>query len=146
MTMLALAWSDLTQQIDLQARPSDRLTWLENAVTISLFTDARASADDALPDGGVERRGYWGDIDLPEGESLGSKLWLLAREKVTPPVINKARDYCSAALSWMVDDGHLLAVNVDAQRGALDRIEFEINCQLPDGSWIALLREHYHVV
>lgn len=142
MSMLALAYSDTTEQIDLQSKPSDRLTWLENAVTISLFTDARADADDEIPDGGTDRRGHWADMYLDEDESLGSKLWLLKRQKVTQDVINKAKDYCTDALEWLVDDEHLQALNVTAERGDLSRINFQIDCQLPDGSWVALFREH----
>lgn len=146
MNMLALGINTESEQIDLQSRTSDRITWLENAVTISLFTDARANADDALPDSGTDRRGHWADMFMDEGESLGSKLWLLKREKVTAVVINKARDYCNQALAWLVEYEHLLAVTVTAERGDLNRINFQIDCQLPDGAWIPIFREHQHVV
>ena len=65
---------------------------LYTAVVISLFTDARARAEDELPPelDGEDRRGYWGDG--LEGESVGSRLWLLAREKDTARV--RARAGC----------------------------------------------------
>lgn len=140
MSLLAMGWSADSERIDLQIRPADRLSWLEGAVTVSLFTDARADADDEIEDN--DRRGYWADMWLDGEESLGSRLWLLQREKVTQPVINKARDYCTDALEWLVNDDHLLAVNVTAERGGLDRIHFNIDCQLPDGTWLKLFREH----
>lgn len=146
MTLLAMVWNSDSDRIDLQQRPADALSWLENAVTISLFTDARADADDKIPDGSSDRRGHWADIWLDEGESLGSRLWLLKREKVTQAVINKARDYCTEALQWLVEDDHLQAVTVTAERGGLDRIQFQIDCQLPDGSWIAIFREHNNAI
>lgn len=145
MSMLALSPNE-QGQIDLQSKPADRLTWLENAVTISLFTDARADEDDEIPDGSTDRRGHWGDMFLEGETSLGSKLWLLKRQKVTQDVIRKARDYCVEALQWLVDENHLQAVNVTAQRGVIDRIDFQIDCQLPDGEWIPMFREHQHAV
>lgn len=145
MNTIALAWNSETSHIDLQLKPADRITWLENAVTISLFTDARVTADE-LPDGEIDQRGYWGDFELPEGESLGSKLWTLKRRKVTQDVINLARDYCAEALGWMVDAEHLQAVNVTAERTGTFTIGFLINCQLPDGNWVELFREHNNAV
>jgi phage gp46-like protein len=78
---------------------------LQSAVVISLFTDRRADAND-LPTNapGGDRRGWWGDSfgDVP-GDRIGSRLWLLAREKA------------KEALQWLLDDGIASAVNVDAQ-------------------------------
>lgn len=69
---------------------------LMTAVIISLFTDARAHDDDPLPDERVgvssDRRGWWGDC-LPDAqgeqtlESIGSRLWLLWREKDLDSVV-----------------------------------------------------------
>lgn len=146
MSMLALVWHDSTQRIDLTQCLDDKIGWLENAVTISLFTDALASRDDELSDGSSDRRGYWGDTELSNNESLGSKLWLLKREKITQSVINKARDYCDIALAWLVREQHLTAITVTAQREGHDRITFTIRCQLPKGDWISLLRSHRHAV
>lgn len=142
MNMLAFALN--SDRISLLQKPADRLTWLENAVTISLFTDARVTAEET--DDSSDLRGYWGDMDLPEGQSLGSKLWTLRREKITQDILNKTRNYCVEALEWLVDGDHLQAVNVTVQRGGLSRVEFYIQCQLPDGSWVDLFREHQHVV
>lgn len=139
-TMPALGWHSIHQQLDLKPAPADQLSWLQNAVTISLFTDARASLEEA----GTQQdlRGYWGDSELPDGESLGSKLWLLQREKVTRDVISKARDFAEEALQWLVEENHLLSLQVRAERTDLDSIAFQIDCQLPEGNWINLFREH----
>lgn len=130
-----LAYSAENQRIDLQSKPSSFLNWLQNAVVISLFTDARCEQDE-LPQGETDRRGYYGDFELPQGESLGSKLWTLKREKVIPKTINRARDYATQALQWLVDDGHLQSVKVTAERGGLQQINLLIQCQLQDGSWV----------
>lgn len=81
---------------------------LETAVAISLFTDRRARADDVLPDGANgDRRGWWAD---PE---LGSRLWLLCREKQTASVLARAREYGEESLTWLVRDGYARTVKVE---------------------------------
>lgn len=90
---------------------------LETAVIISLFTDRRARPDDALPGAPDDRRGWWGDA-LPavsglQGDRIGSRLWLLGREKIVPETLRRARDYCREALAWMIEDK--LAGHVDVQ-------------------------------
>lgn len=141
MSLLTLSYNNDSQRIDLQSKRSSFLNWLENAVTVSLFTDARCELDE-LPQGETDQRGYWGDIDLPESESLGSKLWTLKREKVIPKTINRARDYADESLKWLVESGHLQAVRIEASRGDLQRIDILIKCQLEDGSWLELYRDY----
>lgn len=89
---------------------------LETAVVISLFTDRRAEPGDPLPDAGADRRGWWGDAlaDVP-GDRIGSRLWLLAREKQTQATLARAREYAAEALRWMIEDGVARAVNVTAE-------------------------------
>ena len=88
---------------------------LETAAAISLFTDRRAGRDDALPGGDDDRRGWWGDAFAGvEGDLIGSKLWLLGREKNLPEALNRARDYGAEALAWMVEDGIAERVEVVA--------------------------------
>jgi phage gp46-like protein len=72
------------------------------AVTISLLTDARADSDDQLPPG-AQNRGFFGDVLL--GVSLGSKLWLLERAKLTRDTLNLAREYAYESLIWMIEEG-----------------------------------------
>lgn len=80
---------------------------LASAIVISLFTDARAQADDVPPDGSTDRRGWWGDAvapaQAPEGMPwfTGSRLWLLSREKQTDETRRRAEQYCREALAWM---------------------------------------------
>jgi phage gp46-like protein len=83
---------------------------LGTAVMISLFTDATAGADDVIPDGSGDPRGWWGD----EGEDrpIGSKLWLLTRSKQTATVLALAKAYIEQALQWLIDDGVATSVGV----------------------------------
>lgn len=92
---------------------------LQTAVVVSLFCDARADDTDVLPDGQTDKRGFWGDLP---GARVGSKLWLLNREKMLPSVAERARKYAAEALQWMIDDGIALRVDVTAELSKPDRL------------------------
>lgn len=83
---------------------------LASAVLISLFTDRIAGDADIPPDGGDDRRGWWGDAgeDVP----IGSRLWLLDRSRLTQAVANTAKIYMEEALQWLIDDQVALSVKV----------------------------------
>lgn len=85
---------------------------LATAVYISAFTDRLANADDTLPDNSGDRRGWWGD--LGQDKLIGSRLWLLARSKLTNSVANKAKMYLVEAMQWMIDDGVAASIDVTA--------------------------------
>lgn len=87
---------------------------LIRAVIVSLFTWCRANPDDAV-DG--SRQGWWGDATASlTGDRIGSRLWLLSREKLLPETFNRAREYAREALQWLVDDQVAAAVDVAAER------------------------------
>lgn len=86
---------------------------LRTAVILSLFCDRRAEADDALPDPAGSRRGWWGDALMQR--PIGSRLWLLSREKQMQEVVNRAREYATEALQWLVDDGIVEELAVEAE-------------------------------
>jgi phage gp46-like protein len=87
---------------------------LIRAVIISLFTWRRANPDDAV-DG--SRQGWWGDATASvTGDRIGSRLWLLGREKMLPETFNRAREYSLESLQWLLDDGVASAVDVVAER------------------------------
>lgn len=96
--------------------PSDPLiARLNRAILISLFTWRRANASDnvALPD----RQGWWGDAFADQvGDRIGSRLWLLQREKLTAETLRRAQDYATEALAWLIDDGLASRVDVTAER------------------------------
>jgi phage gp46-like protein len=74
---------------------------LTTAVLISLFTDRTTSADDVIPDGSGDPRGWWGDDpDYP----IGSKLWLRRRAKQTPDILELVKGDIADALQWLLDD------------------------------------------
>jgi phage gp46-like protein len=90
---------------------------LETAVTISLFTDCAATADELIEYGFAadQNRGWWGD-DYPdvEGDVMGSRLWLLERSKRNEETLAAAIEYAQAALAWLIDDGVAKTVTATA--------------------------------
>lgn len=116
MTDLALAFDPALDAADLCIANGDLALddGLGSLVLSMLLTDARAEAR-ALPKGDADRRGWWGDA-LEDGSPWGGLLWLLAREKTTADVLNRARDYAEAALQPLISDGIAASVEVAARR------------------------------
>ncbi|HCN2736281.1 TPA: phage GP46 family protein, partial [Escherichia coli] len=87
-----------------------------------------------LPDGSDNRRGWWGDSyrDRP----IGSRLWLLSREKATPDTLERARGYAEEALEWLKTAGRVSAINVRAEQLHQGWLYLYIALTLPDGSVI----------
>ncbi len=83
---------------------------LVTAVLLSLYSDALAPEESALPLLEQDRRGYWAEA---AGDPYGSLLWLLMREKATAESAARAQDYARAALSWLERQG--IAKTVEAQ-------------------------------
>lgn len=109
---------------------------LETAVLISLFTDARAADDDLVPGAADDRRGWWAG-------PLGSRLWLLAREKATNEVRLRAQDYCRDALQWMLDDKVADRIEVNAEWAAPpDQRRLEIEVEIFRDRSIIYARRH----
>lgn len=136
MTDIALKPIGVGQQFDIAAGATDLVLddGLETAVMVSLFTDQRASTDDLKRAGETDPRGWWGDIGDPDGVQIGSLLWLLSRQKITAEVIARAREYCSKALQWMIDDGIAASVSVETERAGLHQISIGITITKPDNS------------
>jgi len=110
--------SALTKYFDCGLDGADLATdsGLETAVVISLFTDRRAEDTDQIPDGTADRRGWWGDSFADDGgDRIGSRLWLLGREKQLPSVAKRAETYAKEALQWLIDDGISSRVTVVAE-------------------------------
>lgn len=108
---------------------------LETSVIISLFTDRRADADEVLPDGSGDLRGWFGD-SMAEvvGDRIGSLLWLLWREKQTQKVLVRARDYARDALKWLVEDGLAKRADVEASYPRAGVLALAVEIERPDGS------------
>jgi phage gp46-like protein len=70
---------------------------LRTAALMSLLCDRE---DDST----AERRGYWGDVLDELGSHLGSRFWLLRRERATEQTRTRAIAYANEALGWMLTD------------------------------------------
>ena len=102
---------------------------LDSAIIISLFTDARALPTD---DYHGDPRGYWGDALSIMGESpvsVGSRLWLLRREKQTAATLRRAEQYAREALQWLISDGiaHSIVIAASAPRNGLLALSIQID-------------------
>lgn len=109
---------------------------LVTAVLLSLFTDGEAQADDRIPDGTTNRRGWYAD----DGDAvrMGSRLWLLERSKVTADLVQRARGYVIEALQWMIDDGVVAAFTIDVALNAPNFLAIKIIAQHRDGQNVAM--------
>ena len=116
MSDLSTAFVDCAGDLAISGQSLAEDDGLESAVVISLFTDRRAEDGDALPGAADDKRGWWGDgFAEASGDRIGSRLWLLAREKQLPSVLARARDYAREALAWLIEDGIVREVNVAAE-------------------------------
>ncbi len=94
---------------------------LMTAALLSLLTDARADAEDVVPDA-TDLRGWWGsDFAEEPGDVFGSKLWLTETGLATQETLEAAENYIREALQWMLDDGYveLITVKLEIQDRAL---------------------------
>lgn len=137
MTDIRIEWdADGAPRGDLVLESGDLATddGLETAIVASLFTDRRALPSDPLPAGHEDLRGWWGDVvPAAEGDQTGSRLWLLAREKRTADVLNRAREYTREALQWLLDDGVATRLEVDVEYINSDWLALLVGVYQPDG-------------
>ena len=143
---LKITWDNSLMMGDLGVLTGDLLTdeGLETAVLISLYTDKRASDDDPLlDDRNQDKRGWWGDMVEPfvEGVEIGSRLWLLSREKTSTNIYEKVRRYVDEALHWLLEDGVATKIETKVERQntpANDTLALEIGIYRTDGRLVAL--------
>jgi len=89
----------------ISGRTLDSTHELVTAVAVALFTHRTAEDDDPLPHFASDRRGWWGDHEAREiydGWPIGSRLWLLSREKQTEETRARAEEYIREALDPFV--------------------------------------------
>ncbi len=94
---------------------------LIRAVIISLYTWRRAETDDPIDDD--ERFGWWGDsYPAIADDRIGSRLWLLRRVKLTAQTQRDAEFYAREALQWLLDDGHVTAIDIASEHVDINRL------------------------
>ncbi len=106
---------------------------LETAIFISLFTDRLISTKE-LPSEESFRRGWWGDsISAIESDFIGSKLWLLRREKITSETLHRAKTYAAQALQWLIEDKIVQTMQVEVSRIKDDSLLIAVTLVRPTG-------------
>lgn len=130
MSDITLLYDEEVMRCDWSVGPGDIVCGndLQTAILISLLTDRLADASDDTDDG--NRRGWWGDLE--QDYRIGSRLWLLRRQKLTTQVALKAEDYAREALQWMTDDGVVSSLDVEAWIVMPDRLYMTIAYRRPD--------------
>ena len=108
---------------------ADMTDSLSRAVVISLFTWQRASQSDEVDND--QRMGWWGDTFAEnKGDKIGSKLWLLLRQKITNETINRAQEYAYESLKWLIDDSICSDITVNVERDEDDPNRINLDVQL----------------
>ncbi len=109
---------------------------LETSILISLFSDREANADDEIPDGSGDPRGWVGDQG--QDYKIGSRIWLLARAKQTTETLQRASDYIAEALQWLIDDGVVARFDITVEWTRRSMLGAQVTAFRPDGSSTAL--------
>jgi phage gp46-like protein len=73
-------------------------------------------------------------------DRIGSRLWLLARAKLTLTTVQRAQDYAEEALQWLIDDGVAARIAVRAERQGLSTLALQCTLFAADGTANAVLR------
>lgn len=104
---------------------------LAAAVLISLFSWRKSNPDDGVK--APNRQGWWGDTFAEAaGDRIGSRLWLLQRQKILPTTLRRAEFYAKEALQWLIDDAVVASIEVSAERSGADQIALLVTCYRPD--------------
>jgi phage gp46-like protein len=126
-------------QADWQLLPSgflDERYEIANYIKVALMSDQLSDPGEILPDpDSTDRRGWWADMDAQtiwRGWPIGCKCWLLMRTKIVQlaafegDTVNRAEMYCRMALQPLIDLKMCSAIDVQATRVDLDRIDVSI--------------------
>ncbi len=140
---LQLNFNGVTLQSEIAIKGGDAVICddLTTSVLVSLFTWRRAEEGDILPHWAISKMGWWGDhtqhgfssggLSSSQGVSphlgqIGSKLWLLSREKITPKTMQRAKQYAEEALEWMIEDRVAKSVNVEVKRTGINSLALTV--------------------
>jgi len=115
--MLKLVYDPETGEADLAidggryAEDSTRRTM----VLLTIGIDSRADEDEVPA--GSDRGGWWAEPFMGLTQPIGSKLWLVEREKNTARAESKAHRYAEDAFAWWIEAGLADRVDVTVERG-----------------------------
>lgn len=98
---------------------------LVTAVGVALFTHRTARDDDELPHFASDRRGVWFDHEAGEvrgGWPMGSRLWLLSREKQTEETRMRADEYIREAIDPFIEHAVIETYELEVSWFAHERL------------------------
>lgn len=125
--------SEKFADLDFQNNDFSQDDGLKTAIMISLFSDRRADLEE-LPPEDEDPRGWWGDtLNEIQNDQVGSRLWLLQRQKHTSEVRELAREYVIEALNWLIEDGVASGVNVSVDEIGLEESTIQVEVVRPFG-------------
>lgn len=109
---------------------------LASAIIVALGTDRLAEPTDTLPDpDSTDRRGWWGDFETEQiwdGWPIGTRLWLLQREKITGSgalkgaTVARVEQYIREAIQPFLDRRIGSVMEVQATRIDKQRIDARV--------------------
>ncbi len=137
MADITTVWDVQNARGDWQIAGSDLLSGddLQTAVLISAFTDRLANADDVIPDGTPNRRGWC--LDDP-ATPIGSRLWLLTRSVLSQQVAALAQAYLLEALEWLITDGVAADIEVYTQIVLSNQLDIVVQIFKSSGNTVAM--------
>jgi phage gp46-like protein len=147
MTDIGLTYNPTFQAWDIALDGADLAQddGLQTAIVLSLFLDRHANADDPLPPGST-RRGWWGDRVAPLArpacgngstpDRIGSRLWIVWRERQLPALLPRVKDIIAEALAWLVEDGWASSLDIAVSFPARGRLAYSITAHKPTGGTI----------
>jgi len=126
-TDLRLAPAGETLDLVLEAGDLALDVGLVTPALLSVYTDGLAEADDEVPDGSGDRRGWWaaGLLETDGTAPFGSRLWTMERSKLTEPTLASLEERAREAVQWMVERGiaersEASATRLDLRAAAVD--------------------------
>jgi phage gp46-like protein len=143
MSQVLLVFDNATQESDLvlDSRGCIPLEGgIETTTLISTLTNRRARPSDKVS----SKEGWWGDLlaDWP-GDQIGSLLWLLAREVITPGTIRKMGLYTESANSWHVTDGLASGIAIEVERYDMEAIACRVVVKRPNDGAFSIIWNVY---
>lgn len=119
--------------LSVEDRDLQRETGLRSAFTISLYSNCRADDEDNLPDSAGSREGWWADELLETDDKIGSKLWLLGRQKMKlNELLPRAEQYVKEALDWTIQDGLVAQLGISVSKFTETSIKINIKAIRPE--------------
>lgn len=91
-----------------------KVSGFDTALQMSFMCERRASESEIKEP--RRRRGWWGnEANGFDNFEYGSKLWLLEQARATQETLNNSETYVYNALEWLIEDGHLDLIRVNAE-------------------------------